>query len=85
MAFFKAYLNSESPPQVKKFKYLGVLFMSEGEMEPEIDRRVGAVSAVMRTLHWTVQLGSFKEWMGSPLQCSQTTHERSNTLREVVR
>ncbi|KAK0148960.1 hypothetical protein N1851_010644 [Merluccius polli] len=38
-------------PQVKEFKYLGVLFTSEGRMEREIDRRIGAASAVMRTLH----------------------------------
>ncbi|TWW62706.1 hypothetical protein D4764_04G0013530 [Takifugu flavidus] len=37
-----------------KFKYLGVLFTSEGRMEQEIDRWIGAASAVMRTLHWSV-------------------------------
>ncbi|TWW56347.1 hypothetical protein D4764_08G0003340 [Takifugu flavidus] len=36
-------------PQVEEFKYLGVT--SEGRMEQEIDRRIGAASAVMRTLH----------------------------------
>ena len=30
-------------PQVKEFKYLGVLFSSEGTMEREVGRRVGAV------------------------------------------
>ncbi|KAI3353681.1 hypothetical protein L3Q82_004834 [Scortum barcoo] len=35
-------------PQVEEFKYLGVLFTSEGKMEREIDRRIGAASAVMR-------------------------------------
>ncbi|TWW56354.1 hypothetical protein D4764_08G0003410 [Takifugu flavidus] len=35
-------------PQVEEFKHLGVLFTSEGRMEQEIDRRIGAVSAVMR-------------------------------------
>ncbi|KAI3371109.1 hypothetical protein L3Q82_023745 [Scortum barcoo] len=33
-------------PQVEEFKYLGVLFTSEGKMEREIDRRIGAASAV---------------------------------------
>ncbi|KAI3354703.1 hypothetical protein L3Q82_019196 [Scortum barcoo] len=33
----------------KEFKYLGVLFTSEGKMEREIDRWIGAVSAVMRS------------------------------------
>ncbi|KAI3364000.1 hypothetical protein L3Q82_001596 [Scortum barcoo] len=31
-------------PQVEEFKYLGVLFTSEGKMEREIDRRIGAAS-----------------------------------------
>ncbi|KAK0155246.1 Craniofacial development protein 2 [Merluccius polli] len=39
---------------VEEFKYLGVLFTSEGRMEREIDRRIGAASAVMRTLHGSV-------------------------------
>ncbi|TWW64119.1 R2DM Retrovirus-related Pol polyprotein from type II retrotransposable element [Takifugu flavidus] len=41
-------------PQVEEFKYLGVLFTSEGRMEREIDRRIGAASTVMRTLHRSV-------------------------------
>jgi len=36
---------------VEEFKYLGVLFMSEGRMEQEINRQIGAVSAVMCALH----------------------------------
>ncbi|TWW53801.1 hypothetical protein D4764_0263840 [Takifugu flavidus] len=39
---------------VEEFKYLGVLFTSERRMEREIDRRIGAASAVMRTLHRSV-------------------------------
>ena len=39
---------SELLPQAKEFKYLGVLFTSEGKMEREMDRRIGAASAVMR-------------------------------------
>ncbi|KAI3365660.1 hypothetical protein L3Q82_010734 [Scortum barcoo] len=42
------------PPQVEEFKYLGVLFTSEGKMEREIDRRIGAASAVMRSVYRTV-------------------------------
>ncbi len=41
-------------PQVVEFKYLGVLFTSEGRMEREIDRRIGAASAVMRSMYWSV-------------------------------
>ncbi|KAI3361009.1 hypothetical protein L3Q82_012904, partial [Scortum barcoo] len=40
-------VSGEVLPQVEEFKYLGVLFMSEGKMEREIDRRIGAASAVM--------------------------------------
>ena len=47
-------VGDEILPQVEEFKYLGVLFTSEGRMEREIDRRIGAVSAVMRTLHGSV-------------------------------
>ncbi|KAI3369582.1 hypothetical protein L3Q82_024487 [Scortum barcoo] len=38
-------VGGEVLPQVEEFKYLGVLFTSEGKMEREIDRRIGAASA----------------------------------------
>ena len=41
-------------PQAKEFKYLGVLFTSEGKVERETDRRIGAAAAVKQTLHRTV-------------------------------
>ncbi|KAK0156391.1 putative uncharacterized transposon-derived protein F52C9.6 [Merluccius polli] len=47
-------VGDEILPQVEEFKYLGVMFTSEGRMEWKIDRRIGAVSAVMRTLHGSV-------------------------------
>ena len=47
-------VEDEILPQVEEFKYLVVLFTSEGRMEREIDRRIGAASAVMRTLHGSV-------------------------------
>ena len=40
-------VGDEILPQVEEFKYLGVLFTSEGRMEREIDRRIVAASAVM--------------------------------------
>ncbi|KAK7921963.1 hypothetical protein WMY93_008865 [Mugilogobius chulae] len=46
-------VGGESLPQVEEFKYLGVLFTSEGRME-QIDRRIGAASAVMQSLYRTV-------------------------------
>uniref|UniRef100_A0A674MBB2 Reverse transcriptase domain-containing protein n=1 Tax=Takifugu rubripes TaxID=31033 RepID=A0A674MBB2_TAKRU len=47
-------VKEEILPQVEEFKYLGVLFTSEGKMEREIDRRIGAASAVMWTLDRSV-------------------------------
>ncbi|KAJ0004772.1 hypothetical protein NQD34_010986 [Periophthalmus magnuspinnatus] len=47
-------VGGESLPQVEEFKYLGVLFTSEERMEREIDRRIGAASAVMRSLYRSV-------------------------------
>ncbi|KAL7832830.1 hypothetical protein SRHO_G00298480 [Serrasalmus rhombeus] len=41
-------------PQVEEFKYLGVLFTSDGTREREIDRWIGAGSAVMRALYRSV-------------------------------
>ena len=33
-------------PQVKEFKYLRVLFASEGSMEREVGQRIGALGAI---------------------------------------
>ncbi|KAI3362052.1 hypothetical protein L3Q82_012385 [Scortum barcoo] len=38
-------VGGEVLPQVEEFKYLGVLFTSEGKIEREIDRRIGAASS----------------------------------------
>ncbi len=43
-------VGGEFLPQVEEFKYLGVLFTSEGRMEREIDRGIGAAAAVIRSL-----------------------------------
>ena len=48
------WVGGESLPQVEEFKYLGILFTSEGKLEREIDRRIGAASAVMRSLYRSV-------------------------------
>uniref|UniRef100_A0A8C6KR66 Reverse transcriptase domain-containing protein n=1 Tax=Nothobranchius furzeri TaxID=105023 RepID=A0A8C6KR66_NOTFU len=47
-------VGREVLPQVEEFKYLGVLFTSEGRRDQEIDRRIGSASAVMRTLSRSV-------------------------------
>ncbi|XP_057696067.1 uncharacterized protein LOC130918404 [Corythoichthys intestinalis] len=44
-------VGGEFLPQVEEFKYLGILFTSEGRSEREIDRRIGAASAVLRALN----------------------------------
>ncbi|PWA23723.1 hypothetical protein CCH79_00006096 [Gambusia affinis] len=41
-------------PQVEEFKYLGILFTNGGRREREIDRRIGAASAVKRALYRSV-------------------------------
>ncbi|XP_058251558.1 uncharacterized protein LOC131356504 [Hemibagrus wyckioides] len=43
-------------PQVEEFKYLGVLFTSQGRMEWEIDRWVGAAAAAMQSVYRSVVL-----------------------------
>jgi len=47
-------VGTECLPQAKEFKYLGGLFTSEGKMEREIDRRIGAAAAVKQALYWSV-------------------------------
>ncbi|KAK3523553.1 hypothetical protein QTP70_002456 [Hemibagrus guttatus] len=47
-------VGGEVLPQVEEFKYLGVLFTSEGRMDREIDRRIGAAVAVMRSMYRSV-------------------------------
>lgn len=40
---------------MEEFKYLGVLFKSKGKMNQEIDKRIGAASAVMWLVYWTIR------------------------------
>lgn len=40
-------------PQEEEFRYRRILFTSEGEMEQEADRRIGAASAVMQSFYWS--------------------------------
>ncbi|KAK3516360.1 hypothetical protein QTP70_009415 [Hemibagrus guttatus] len=47
-------IGGEVLPQVEEFKYLRVLFMSEGRMDREIDRRIGAAAAVMQSMYRSV-------------------------------
>ncbi|KAK3514900.1 hypothetical protein QTP70_034583, partial [Hemibagrus guttatus] len=47
-------VRGEVLPQVEEFKYLRVLFTSEGRMDREIDRRIGAAAAVMRSMYRSV-------------------------------
>ena len=43
-------------PQMKEFKYLGILFTSEWKMEQEIDRQIRAASTVIGMLQWSVMV-----------------------------
>ncbi|KAK3506410.1 hypothetical protein QTP70_009330 [Hemibagrus guttatus] len=47
-------VGGEVLPQVEEFKYLGVLFTSEGRMDREIDRWIGAAAAVMRSMYRSI-------------------------------
>ncbi|KAK3559901.1 hypothetical protein QTP86_026426 [Hemibagrus guttatus] len=47
-------VGGEVLAQVEQFKYLGVLFTSEGRMDCEIDRLIGAAAAVMRSMYRSV-------------------------------
>ncbi|KAK3555889.1 hypothetical protein QTP86_029801, partial [Hemibagrus guttatus] len=47
-------VGGEVLPQVEQFKYFGVLFTSEGRMDREIDRRIGAAAAVMWSMYRSV-------------------------------
>ncbi len=39
---------------MKEFKYLSILFASEGNVEQETGQRIGAAGAVLRSLYCTV-------------------------------
>ncbi|VDO96939.1 unnamed protein product [Soboliphyme baturini] len=43
-------INGETVKQVEKLKYLGTIFTSDGQLEEEIDRRIGVASGVLREL-----------------------------------
>lgn len=40
---------------MEEFKYLGVLFKSKGKMNHEIGKQIGAASAVMWLVYWTIR------------------------------
>ncbi|TWW59217.1 General transcription factor II-I repeat domain-containing protein 2 [Takifugu flavidus] len=73
--------------QVEEFKYLGVLFTSEGRMEQEVDRRIGAASAVMQSLHRSVVVKKFtgrSSFLPSPMVMSFGDRVRSSAIREEL-
>ncbi|VDP02797.1 unnamed protein product [Soboliphyme baturini] len=39
-------ISGEIVEQVEKFKYLGIVLTSDGKLEEEIDRRIGAASGI---------------------------------------
>ncbi|KAI3362094.1 hypothetical protein L3Q82_012420 [Scortum barcoo] len=66
------WVGGEVLPQVEEFKYLGVLFMSEGKLECEIDRRIGAASPVMQSVCWTFVVKSKGEALYLPVSLHST-------------
>ena len=60
-------VGGEFLPQVEEFKYLGVLFTSEGRMEREIDRRIGAAAAVMQSFWLSSQFTGQSMFLPSPM------------------
>ncbi|KAK3525229.1 hypothetical protein QTP86_024952 [Hemibagrus guttatus] len=60
-------------PQVEEFKYLGVLFTSEERMDREIDRRIGAAAAVMRSMYRSVVVKKELSQKASSRFTSQST------------
>ncbi|TWW59276.1 R2DM Retrovirus-related Pol polyprotein from type II retrotransposable element [Takifugu flavidus] len=81
-------VKEEILPQVEEFKYLGVLFTSEGRMEREIDRRIGAASTVMRTLHRSVVGGwalAIREELGVESLLLRVERSQMGWLGHLVR
>ena len=72
------WVGSELLPQVEEFKYLGVLFTSEGKMECEADRRISVASAVMRALYLTVVVKKEPEPEGKALNLPVSLHPNSH-------
>ena len=49
-------VKEEVLAQEEEFKYLGVLFTSEGRRKQEMDRWIGVAAAVMQALNWSIVL-----------------------------
>jgi len=47
-------VNGASLKQVEKYKYLEVVFTSDGKQDEELDTRMGKASVVMRALQYSV-------------------------------
>ncbi|TWW71611.1 hypothetical protein D4764_16G0001080 [Takifugu flavidus] len=80
----KSEAMEEILPQVNEFKYLGVLFRSEGRMGQEIDSRIGAASAVMRTLHQSIVVKRALSQKASPMVMSFGDRVRSSPIWEEL-
>jgi len=48
------WVGDKALPQAEGFMYLGILFTSDCRLEREMNRRIGASSAVMMALLWSV-------------------------------
>jgi len=78
--------------QVQTFKYLGVVFTSDGSRNKEIDTRKGKANAVLREFYWSVvakrelsktaMLSVFKSVFVPILTCG---HESSVMIERILR
>ncbi|XP_030576896.1 protein NLRC3-like, partial [Archocentrus centrarchus] len=71
--------------QVEESNYLGVLFMSHGRREREIDKWIWAVSAVMRMLHWAIMLKKELSTKGKLLSDCMIREEGCASLAAVLK
>lgn len=63
------WLGGESLTHVEEFKYLRVFFTSGGRVECEIDRWMGAASAVTLLFYWSVEVKRYQSQDGPGLKC----------------
>jgi len=77
-------VGSELLPQAKEFKYLGVLFTSEGKMEQEMDRRIDLqVHLRSNPRLWSRALGSDRKNEIAGIQAAEMSFLRKVAEEEI--
>ncbi|TWW64971.1 hypothetical protein D4764_22G0006180 [Takifugu flavidus] len=87
-------VGEEVLPQVEEFKYLEILFTSEGRMEREIDRRIGAASAkelsrkaklsIYRSIYVPILTYGHQRWVMTERTRSRIQAAEMSFLRRVA-